>query len=452
MKKPVFLLALLVLLLVFRVGFPAFSLAEGEAGDGPFLQLNPAEVSLQKGRTVKVTPSVVNAVKGSLRGIKYEWTSSDSQVAVFQYGSVKALGAGSAVLTCTASLADGTVLTADCPVTVTVAVTGIRAAEQKLSVMEGDVFSPEFQVLPEDATNQNVLLTSSDERILSVGDGGKVTALSAGKAVLTAVPEDSPSRKVTVSVTVAERVGITDKELTFLGIPWESNCETVMRILKEKGVVAEEARIRCSYTGSAWHWPENDLLFSRISAWRSLPVSLSDRQTGAGRTSIALLKTIGGYLPQTATLVYLGDGNGEDAIDQDTARLIGVYFQFDNRHAKGSVIFCELLGRLEAQYGTFTRYLCKDIPKYYQDLYKEIAPVMAGAREYALQEPGLDVYLGEYAICTLYGGGNTGIMLNMDTNETVTLFYGRTDASALIRDLEEHIVAENPAILEDVGV
>lgn len=435
------------MLLVFLAVSLCTALAEEETG--PVLQLTPAEINVQKGRVLKLTPAVVNLPKGVR--VKYDWTSSDPKVAVWQYGSAKGIGAGSAVLTCTAALSDGTVLTADCPVTVTVPVTGIKASPQNLQVMEGDVFTPVFQILPEDATNQAVLLTSSDEAILSVGEAGKVTALAAGKAVLTGVPEDNPSRKATLSVTVTPRVGKTDQELTFLGIPWLSNCETVMRILKDKGVVAEEARTRCSYTGSAWHWPESDLLFSRISAWRTLPVSLSDRQTGAGRTSITPLKTIGGYLPQTATLIYLGSGNEDGAIDPETARLIGVYFQYDNRHEKGSVIFCELLKRLESQYGSFTRYLCKDIPKYYQALYKEISAVMSGAREFALQEPGIDAYLGEYAICTLYGGGNSGIMLSMDTNESVTLFYGRTDAAALIGEMEIH-VNENTAILEDAGV
>ena len=61
------------------------------------------------------------------------------------------------------------------------------------------------------------------------------------------------------------------------------------------------------------------------------------------------------------------------------------------------------------------------------------------------------MYLGEYAICTVYGSNHTGIMLNIDTNETVTLFYGRTDAPDLIRALQETTALE-PVQLEDAGV
>lgn len=297
-----------------------------------------------------------------------------------------------------------------------------------------------------------IQFSSSDEQILSVGKDGSVTGLEAGKSVLTAVSEDNPAKKVTILVTVTRRIGKTDNELTFLGIPWGSDCETCINLLKEKGFIAEDARNRCSFTGTAWHWPENDLLFSRISSWRTLPVSFSDREVGAGRTSLKPLKTVGGHMPQTATLIFL-NGIGDDGqIDPDSTRLIGVYFNFDNRHEKGTTIFCDLLSRLEAQYGEFRRYQEKDIPRYYPDLYAEIKEVMTEPREYAVQEPETgDAYLGEYALCIIRGADNTGIMLNMDTNESVTLFYGRTDAPELIEELQQHM-SDNSEVLEDIGV
>jgi len=39
----------------------------------------------------------------------------------------------------------------------------------------------------------------------------------------------------------------------------------------------------------------------------------------------------------------------------------------------------------------------------------------------------------------------------MDTNESVTLFYGRTDAMELIEELQQHM-SENSEVLEDIGV
>ena len=432
-------------------GLFTLSFGEGNAEEPQLsLQLKPAEINLQKGRSQKISPTLVNNTK-KIRLQKYEWISSAHDVAECKGGTVKGLAAGQAVITCTAIMADGTELTAECPVTVTVPVTGIQAEAKALTVMAGDTFVPEIQVIPEDATNPAIQLTSSDEQILRVEADGKVTALEPGKATLTATAEDYPAKTVTILVTVTRMIGKTDKEITFLGIPWESDCETCINLLKEKGFVAEEARSRCGFTGTAWHWPENDLLFSRSSSWRMLPVAFSDSETGAGRTSLKPLKTVGGYMPQTATLIFL-NGIGEDGqIDQDSTRLIGVYFNFDNRHERGATIFRELLNRLEEQYGEFRRYLCKDIPRYYPELYAEIGETMRDATEFAVQEPGMDVYLGEYAVCTIRGAADTGIMLNLDTNESVTLFYGRTDAPELIEELQQHM-SESSEALEDIGV
>ena len=82
---------------------------------------------------------------------------------------------------------------------------------------------------------------------------------------------------------------------------------------------------------------------------------------------------------------------------------------------------------------------------------EKIKGVMAGATEYSVQELGEGVYLGEYALCTIHGINNTGIMLSIDTNETVTLFYGRTDAPDMIRALQESVTME-PVQMEDAGV
>ena len=200
-KKTISILVLICLLTgIFSVSF-AEEIAEQVT---PELQLMPAELNLQKGRSVKITPSVVNAAAG-IRAKEYEWSSSDPEVAEYKNGLVRGLSAGQAVLTCTATLTDGTVLTADCTVAVTVPVSGIRASSWSLTVMAGDILIPEIEIIPEDATNPNILFSSSDEQILSVGADGRVTALAPGKANLTAVSEANPSQKIKLAVTVTKR-------------------------------------------------------------------------------------------------------------------------------------------------------------------------------------------------------------------------------------------------------
>ena len=446
-KKAVLILVLMCLL----TGLYCFSAAEGSCEQpAPELRLKPAELVLAKGRGAKVTPSVENAPKGA-RTKKTEWTSSNPEVAVYNGSTVRGVGAGQAVMTCTVMLTDGTILSAECAVTVTVPVSRIQAVTKSITVMAGDPLTPEIQVFPEDATNPGILYSSSDDRIVSVGEDGRITALAEGKATLTAASEDDPSKTVKIPVAVTKRIGKTDREITFLGIPWGSDCETCIRLLKAAEVISGEVQPRFSYTSTAWHWPENDLLFSRISAWRSLPAAFADRQTGAARSSIQLKKTIGGYLPQTATLIFFNTVGSDGQVDPDVTSLAGVYFSFENRDGQGAAVFCGLLERLEEAYGEFTRYQSKDIPRYYPELNRKIKNAMSGAKEYAVQELGEGVYLGEYAICVIHGSGRTGIMLNIDTNETVTLFYGRTDAPEMIRALQETVTME-PVRMEDAGV
>ena len=443
-KKPAIILALIL----FLTGLCCIS--AGEEKPEPALLLKPAELSLKKGGSAKVTPSVTNMPAG-VRIAGTEWSSSDPETAEFRSGAVRANGGGQAVLTCAVTLSDDTVLTARCPVTVTVPVTGLKAQEAAVTVMAGDAFLPAFTVFPADATNPGILLTSSDEAILSAGSDGRVTARAEGKAYLTAVSEENPAKKARMTVTVTRRVGKADTELTFLGVPWESSCEESIRLLKESGFIAPEAGGRCGYTGTAWHWPEQDLLFSRISAWRSLPASLTELKAGAVKASLNPQQTVGGYMPQIASLVFLG-GIGEDGrIDPGITRLIGVYFSFGSQEEKGAAVFRGLLNRLEADYGAFTACLAKDFPRYYPELYAEIEDAVSGAERYALQETGDGFYPGEYVICTIRGMNHTGIMLNMDTNGTVTLFWGRTDAAEMIRALDQ-AAAQETGFPEDTGL
>ena len=60
----------------------------------PELQLNPAEMLLNKGAGAKITPTVSNAPKG-VRVKKYEWSSSDPDVAEYakKHGITRALAA-----------------------------------------------------------------------------------------------------------------------------------------------------------------------------------------------------------------------------------------------------------------------------------------------------------------------------------------------------------------------
>lgn len=414
------------------------------------VQLEPAEIRVNKDATQWVKAEVMNLPAG-VRTKNYEWATSDEQVFTCESGSVRGVNGGNAILTCTVTLTDGTRLSAECPVSVRIPVNRLVTDVTEMEATAGETIRPEIGTVPENATNREILFSSSDEQIVRIGEDGLPVAEAAGQAVLTAASADNPDKRLTFTVTVRRKTGKTEGELTFQGIPWGSDSESCVQLLRDTGFLSQEDPGRCIFSDSVWFWPENDLLFSRSSAWKTMPVCFSDRKTGSARVSLEPQKTIGGSLPQTATLSFLNGISEDGKADPEATRLIGVYFHFDNRHQKGTELFRNLLTRLEEQYGEFTRYMQEDIPTYYESLFNEIRDLTEGAVLYGTKELGENAYLGEYVLCTIRGENDTGIMLSIDMSESVTLFYGKTNATERIRELQEILEAETE-IREDAGV
>ena len=128
------------------------------------------------------------------------WSSSDATVATVADGKVKAQKAGTVTITPTAGEKSAT-----CAVTVkakVIPVTSITLDKTTLSLVEGDDATLIATVLPDNATDKTVTWTTSDATVASVA-GGKVEALKAGTAVITAKAGD---KTASCTVTVAAKV------------------------------------------------------------------------------------------------------------------------------------------------------------------------------------------------------------------------------------------------------
>ena len=123
------------------------------------------------------------------------WTSSDEAIAtVDETGKVTAIKEGTATITAKAGEK-----TAECKVTVYVAVTSVELNKTTLSIIEGESETLTANVKPDNATDKTVTWSSSDEKIATVKDG-KVTAVKVGEATITAKAGDKTAEcKVTVS-------------------------------------------------------------------------------------------------------------------------------------------------------------------------------------------------------------------------------------------------------------
>lgn len=161
--------------------------------------LNAESLSMNPGETEQLVATIYpdNAADKSV-----QWSSSDESVAIVADGMVTAVAPGEATITVTT--VDGS-FTASCIVTINaIAVTAIELNVYNLNLNEGETATLIATVVPDDATNKEVLWSSSDENVVTVADG-TVTAVAAGEAVVTVTTADgSITAECAVTVTHVE--------------------------------------------------------------------------------------------------------------------------------------------------------------------------------------------------------------------------------------------------------
>lgn len=166
------------------------------------VSLSSTSLRMQKGTINElqafITPS--NATNKEL-----VWVSSDTSVAsVSKNGVITALSSGTAVIGVVTM--DGQ-YRAECNVTVVSKVESITLNKTELTIVEGGEEMLIATILPEDASNKNVIWESTDKSIAKVSSAGVVTALNIGKTTITATSEDGYF-SVTCFITVESGTNI----------------------------------------------------------------------------------------------------------------------------------------------------------------------------------------------------------------------------------------------------
>ena len=163
------------------------------------VELNQTSAELTVGGELALTATVKpdNATDKSVT-----WSTSNEKVATVVDGKVTAVAAGTATITVTAGGKRE-----QCVVSVvakTVEVSGVKLDKDTAELEVGEELTLSAVVAPEDATDQTVTWSSSDESVATVADG-KVTAVGAGEAAITAqVGEQSATCVVTVTKPAVE--------------------------------------------------------------------------------------------------------------------------------------------------------------------------------------------------------------------------------------------------------
>ena len=167
------------------------------------ITLNYKEANLTEGETL-LLEAIIDPVNAT---VPVMWTSSDKAVAtVDEVGKVVAVKPGKAVITATAKTATGTT-EATCAVEVKakeISAKSIKLNYNEANLAEGETLQLEAIVEPENS-NVGIVWSSSDETVATVDETGKVVAVKAGKAVITASTKTATGDNITDECVVEVR-------------------------------------------------------------------------------------------------------------------------------------------------------------------------------------------------------------------------------------------------------
>ena len=188
------------------INFGGSSSNESETSTVTGVSFTTKEVSLKVGETYQLSYEVLPS---NAPNKEVSFSSNDySKVTVSETGLLTAKKEGEATIQITTI--DGG-FTDFCVVTVTEAepevipVTGVELNFEEIDVTIGSSLSLIASVLPNNADNQNVTWSSSNEDIVSVDENGKITGNALGEATVTVITEDG-NHTASCVVSVGEEV------------------------------------------------------------------------------------------------------------------------------------------------------------------------------------------------------------------------------------------------------
>ncbi|MGN0396112.1 MAG: Ig-like domain-containing protein, partial [Coprococcus sp.] len=162
------------------------------------IKLNATKKTLNAGKTMTLKATVAPTNAGNKN---VTWTSSNTKVAkVSSTGVVKAVGRGTATITCTAK--DGSGVKTTCVVTVVQKVTKITLNKTKLSLKRGNKYTLKATVKPTNADNRAVQWKTSNKNIATVSSNGVVTAKKKGTVTITCTAKDGSKKYAKCKITI----------------------------------------------------------------------------------------------------------------------------------------------------------------------------------------------------------------------------------------------------------
>ena len=195
-KSLAVILAAIVLLVV------CFTLPASAAPDVRSLVLNRDAVSMRVGDTftLKVQIAPFNADRS------VAWVSSDESVVSVRDGVITAISIGKATVTVISQQNPSVLQTAQ--VLVVKPVESITLEDKSIILPRGETWDQIAYIMPEDATMQHPLWSTSDKKVAVVDESGVITAVNNGNCIITCTAADGMGAKAIAHVQVRNHEAI----------------------------------------------------------------------------------------------------------------------------------------------------------------------------------------------------------------------------------------------------
>ena len=294
----------------------------------PELLFESTNLELIVGQELTLNPTINNA-----EGAQVLYTSSDTSVVTANAGVVKGVKEGSAKITAELKSEGEVLVTVELSVTVNkVAVSSVEVSGN-LEIRRGETTQLTATFTPTDVTYKDITWKSSDEKIATVDETGKVTGVGLGKVNITATVDGvEKSVVVTVSNPLVSSIEIEGKESLPLGeeqtlvatvnpydanqeVEWVSSDETVATIDAE-GKVATLKEGTVTFTAKATDGSNIEATFE-LTVTAPLPESV---EVTASATELKVKETLqltATVLPESAdkTLTWASSDSKVATVD-----------------------------------------------------------------------------------------------------------------------------------------
>jgi uncharacterized protein YjdB len=173
------------------------------------LLISEGSITVDVGEQKQITATVIpdNATYKNVT-----WESANPGIATVDNGLITGVSSGNTVIK---AVTEKRQITKIINVTVKIKeipVTEIKVANQNIELEIGDTGKIEYEVLPEDATNKNINISTSDKNIVSFTQDKKIIGVSEGNTTIILKANNDVS--TTISVTVKKKtIPITDVTL-----------------------------------------------------------------------------------------------------------------------------------------------------------------------------------------------------------------------------------------------